>query len=106
MKILKDLIKHADDTLEEIQEYVREAYYIRQDHKDIADVFIKIAETHISPIYNMLHEKMVSLIEEEKRKGVQPPKEMLAIWEYEHSKLVDEFTHCRVMIEDYKKMNY
>ena len=105
MKILKDLIKHADDTLEEVHEYVRQAYHIHQEHKALADVYIKIAETHIS-IFNMLHERMASLIEEEKRKGVQPPKEMVVIWEYEHEKLVDELTHCRVKIEDYKKMNY
>lgn len=105
MKILKDLIKHADDTLEEVHEYVKEAYYIHQDHKALADTYIKIAESHIS-IYNMLHERMVSLIEEEKKKGAQPPHEMLVIWEYEHGKLIDEYTHCRVMIEDYKKMNY
>ncbi len=34
---------------------------------------------------------MVELINEEKRKGVQPPVEMLAIWNYEHEKLIKEY---------------
>lgn len=105
MKILKELIEHANDTLDEVHEYVRQAYHIHQEHKALADTYIKIAESHIS-IFNMLHERMVSLIEEEKRKGVQPPAAMLVIWDYEHGKLVDELAHCRVKIEDYKKMNY
>ena len=72
MKILKELIEHANDTLDEVHEYVRQAYHIHQEHKALADTYIKIAETHIS-IFNMLHERMVALIEEEKRKGAQPP---------------------------------
>ena len=105
MKILKDLIQKADDTLEEIEWYAEKAHHLRSEHKSLADVYIKIAEMHIT-IYNMLHEKMVMLIEEEKKKGVQPPAAMMAIWEYEHEKLVREFAEVKYLIEEYKKLGY
>lgn len=105
MKILKDLIEKADDTMEEIEWYAEKAHHIRSEHKSLADTYIKVAEMHIS-IYNMLHERMVSLIDEEKKKGVQPPQAMLAIWDYEHEKLVKEFAEAKVLIEEYKRLSY
>jgi hypothetical protein len=105
MKILKDLIEKANDTMEEIEWYAEKAHHLRAEHKGLADTYIKLAEMHIE-IYGMLHGKMVSLIEEEKRKGVDVPPAMLAIWEYEHEKLVKEFAEAKFMVEEYKKMGY
>lgn len=71
----------------------------------LADAYIKIAEMHVT-IYNLLHEKMVMLIEEQKNKGVQVPASMQAIWDYEHEKLIKEFAESKYLIEEYKKMGY
>ena len=105
MKILKDLISKSYDTLEEVEWYAEKAHHIHTEHRALADVYIKIAEMHIT-IYNMLHEKMVMLIDEEKKKGVQVPAPMMAIWEYEHEKLVKEFAEAKYLIEEYKKLGY
>lgn len=105
MKILKDLIEKADDTLEEIEWYAEKAHHLRTEHKPLADCYIKIAEMHIN-IYNMLHEKMVMLIEEKKSKDVAVPHEMQVIWDYEHQKLIKEFAEAKYLIEEYKKMGY
>lgn len=105
MKILKDLIQKADDTLEEIEWYAEKAYHLKPEHKSLADTYIKIAEMHIS-IYNMLHDRMVDLIDEERKKGVAVPAAMTAIWDYEHEKLVKEFSEAKYMVEEYKKLGY
>ena len=102
MKILVDLIEKAKDTMDEIEWYAEHAHHLRAEHKPLADKYIKIADMHVS-IYAMLHESMVELIEEEKRKGKMPPPEMLAIWNYEHEKLVKEFAEAKFLVEDYKK---
>lgn len=105
MKILKDLIKKADDTLEEIEWYAEKAHHLRAEHKALADTYIKIAEMHIT-VYTMLHEKMINFIEEEKKKGTQIPIAMQAIWDYEHEKLIKEFSEAKYLIEEYKKLGY
>ena len=105
MKILKDLIEKANDTLEEVEWYAEKAHHLRSDHKSLADTYIKIAEMHIS-IYAMLHEKMVMLIEEQKKMGVAVPHEMQLIWDYEHEKLIKEFAEAKYLVEEYKKMGY
>ena len=105
MKILKELIEKSEDTLDEVEWYAEKAHILKADHRPLADVYIKIAEEHIG-IYGMLHDKMVALIEEEKRKGANPPAAMLAIWEYEHEKLVKEMSEAKYMIDEYKKSAY
>lgn len=105
MKILKDLIEKANDTMDEIEWYSDKAMHLRTEHKTLADTYIKIAEMHVS-IYSMLHDRMVSLIEEEKKKGITVPAEMQAIWDYEHEKLVKEFAKSKFLIEEYKKLGY
>lgn len=103
MKILKDLIEKADDTLEEIELYAEKAMHLRTEHRALADCYIRIAEMHVN-IYGMLHERMVALIDEEKRKGIEVPISMEAIWEYEHEKLIKEFAEAKFLIDEYKKM--
>ena len=102
MKLLKDLIEKADDTLDEIEWYAEKAHHLKADHRQVADTYIRIAEMHVT-IYNMLHERMVETIEEYKRQGHTPPATMTAIWEYEHEKLVKEFAEAKYLIEEYKK---
>lgn len=102
MKILKELIQKADDTLEEVEWYAEKAHILRHEYKALADVYIKISEMHVT-IYNMLHERMVELIKEQREKGVEPPPAMLAIFEYEHEKLVKDFSEAKMLIEEYKR---
>lgn len=102
MKILTNLIDKANDTMGEIEWYAEKAHHLKTEHKALADAYIKIAEMHIT-IYDMLHTQMVSLIDQYKRDGHTPPPEMLAIWNYEHEKLIKEFAEAKYMVEDYKK---
>jgi hypothetical protein len=104
MKVLKDLIEKADDTLDEIEWYAEKAHHFRSmnEYKALADTYIKVAEMHIT-IYGMLHERMVALINEEKAKGVVVPMGMQEFWNYEHEKLVKEFAEAKYLVEEYKK---
>ena len=103
MKILKKLIEKANDTLEEIEWYAEKAIALKEEHRALADVYVRIADMHIT-IYNMLHEKMVSLINEEKSRGVKPPEAMVTLWEYEHEKATKEFLEAKYLLEEYKRM--
>lgn len=102
MRILKDLIEKAEDTLEEIEWYAKKAHALKAEYRSLSECYIKIAEKHID-IYKSLHDQMVELINEEKRKGAQPPVEMVAIWNYEHEKLIKEFAEAKFLVEEYHK---
>ena len=102
MKILTHLLERAEATLDEVEWYGEKAMHYKAEHKSLADTYNKIAEAHIT-IYDMLHKEMVNVIEEYKRMGHNPPAEMLAIWEYEHEKLIKEFAEAKTLVEEYKK---
>lgn len=102
MKMLKNLIEKADDTLEEIEWYAEKAHHYKADNRALADCYIRIAEMHIE-IYRMLHDRMVAVINEYHSRGHEPPATMQAIWDYEHEKLVKEFAEAKMLIEEYKK---
>jgi hypothetical protein len=102
MKILKDLISKMEDTLNEIEFYGEKAHHLKAEHKSLADTYIKIAEIHIE-VYKMLHDRAIALINEKKQNGADPPKFMLDIWDYEHEKMVREFSEARFLVEEYKK---
>ena len=102
MKILTKMIDKANDTLEEVEWYAEKALHYKADNKSVADTYNKIADMHIT-IYDMLHKEMVNLIDEHKRMGHTPPPEMLAIWDYEHEKLIKEFAEAKTMVDEYKK---
>ena len=55
MKILKDLIEKANDTMDEVEWYAEKAHHLRVEHKSLADTYIKVAEMHVD-IYKMLHD--------------------------------------------------
>jgi hypothetical protein len=88
------------DTLEEIAWYAEKAAVIKTEHKSLAEVYVKIAEEHVE-IYKMLHDKVVDLIEEEKRKGVSPPNFMLEVWNFEHERLIEEFAKVKFLISEF-----
>ena len=102
MKILEEIIEKAEDTLEEIEWYGEKSHALRTEYKKLADTYNKIAETHIE-IYKHLHEVIVELIEDEKRKGKTPPPEMLTVWKIEHEKLVKRFMKAKYLVDEYNK---
>lgn len=102
MKVLKDLVAKAHDTMDEVEWYAEKALHLKATHKELSETYIKIAEMHVD-IYKHLHQRMVALIEEEKKKGISVPEPMMAIWEYEHEKLVKEFAEAKVLIDEYNK---
>ena len=101
MKILENVVEKMDDTLDEIEFYAEQAFLLRNEHKTLADTFIKVASMHLD-IYKMLHDRVVEIIDEEKRKSV-PPSEMLAIWKYQHGRLVKRWNECKFLVDDFSK---
>lgn len=103
MKILKTLIEHAHDTMDEVWEYATEALTLRASGEtELAETYHKIAKMHVE-IYGHLHQRVVALIEEYKKKGAPVPEAMMAIWDYEHGKLIEEFAEAKVLIEEFNK---
>jgi hypothetical protein len=105
MKIIENILDKMENTLEEIERYGNEAHLLRNEHRFLADKFAKIGETHIT-IYSMLHESVVMIIEEEKKKGVEVPKGMMEMFNLIHKRMIERFNKAKYTIDEYKKLGY
>jgi predicted SpoU family rRNA methylase len=105
MKIISELIDKMEDTLEEAEWYGAMAMHYRSEYKAVADTFAKSGDMHIT-MYGTLHDRVVALIEEEKKKGVEIPKEMQFYYDQMHKKMIARYNKAKFVLEEYKKMGY
>lgn len=101
MKVIKCIVEMIDDELEGAENYVEAANKYRIEHKRTSDEFIKLAEVEMTHV-KALHNEVVRLIEEVRAQKGEPPKEMMAIYEFEHEKAIKRAAKIKMMIEEYK----
>lgn len=102
MKLIKHMIEQMHEELEGAKEYIECAMNHKTDHPVIANMYYEMSLTEIAH-FESLHKSVVSLIDEVKAKGEEPPIAMMAIYEYEHEKAIKEMTKIKIMQEMYKR---
>ena len=102
MKMIKKIIDQIYDELEGSEEYIECATKEKNDHPTIANMYYEMSLMEMSHV-DKLHSAVVTLINEAKAKGEEPPPTMMAIYEYEHEKIMEEATEIKVMQEMYKR---
>ena len=102
MKMIKKIIDQIYDELEGSEEYIECAMKEKADHPTIANMYYEMSLMEMSHV-DKLHSAVVTLINEAKAKGEEPPAHMMAIYEYEHEKIMEEATEIKVMQEMYKR---
>ena len=102
MKMIKKIIDQIYDELEGAEEYIECAMKEKTEHTNIANMYYEMSLMEMSHV-DKLHGAVVTLINESKAKGEEPPAHMMAIYEYEHEKIMEEATEIKVMQEMYKR---
>ena len=102
MKMIKKIIDQIYDELEGAEEYIECAMKEKTEHPNIANMYYEMSLMEMSHV-DKLHGAVVTLINESKAKGEEPPAHMMAIYEYEHEKIMEEATEIKVMQEMYKR---
>lgn len=101
MKIIEKIVDMIDDELSGAEEYAETAHAEKIAHPKLADRLIELAEVEMGHA-KILHTEIVRLIEEVRQRDGAPPPEMMAIYEYEHSKQIKKAATVRQMIAEYK----
>ena len=97
MKVIKKIIEHMDDSLDEAYDYYMDYVLYKEEHPKYANLSLELARTHMD-LYNRLHQVVVNSINDYKVTSGEPPKEMLVIWNYEHERLVEEYENLKSKI--------
>ena len=88
MKIIEKLTDYIEEELEGSEGYVSEALFYKEENPALAKTFYEISLEEMRHV-DLLHSRVVELIEKHKREHGEPPAAMLAVYEHIHKKNVE-----------------
>ena len=102
MKLIRDLEDAISDEISDIRKYAKWAAELKDSHPTLAQVLYNIS-TQEDGHQAALHNEVVKIIEEYRRKNGEPPVMMKAVYDYLHQKAIDDLADARMYLEIYKK---
>lgn len=101
MKIIEWLSEQIEEEIEDGRKYAQKALMCKQDNSKLADTLMKISEEEMKHMA-LLHNEIVDIIDDYRKKNGEPPKDMLAIYEYLHRKQIDKSAEVKAMQTAYR----
>lgn len=101
MKDIKWIAEFIKEEMEDSEKYAKKAMHYKDTDKELADMYARLSEEEIRH-GDMLHAQVVRLIKEHKAKGNTAPESMMAIWDWEHGKIIEHKARVKTMLEMYK----
>lgn len=101
MKVIKDIVKNINEEIKDADKYAWMAVRAKAEYPELADVYARLANGEIEHS-NTLHKQAVDLIEKRRREGSTPPAAMLAVWEWEHERYIEEVAEVKRVLEMYR----
>lgn len=104
MKVIAELCDFIEDELEGIEEYAKMATHYKAENKELADMFLGMANAEMTHLKNM-HLWVVKLIDKERKEGKRDvPQGMLDVWAWKHKKMIARFNEAEIMLQNYQKL--
>ena len=103
MKIIKELSEMISAEIDDAEKYIRAAIECKDTDRQLANTFAELSNQEMNHM-NTLHGEVSRIIEEYRQKSGEPPKEMMAVYEYLHKKQIDHAAEVKAMQAMYKGM--
>ena len=103
MKLIRDLEELIEEEIHDVKKYAKMASELKAEHPSLAQTLYTIStqeDTH----QTMLHNEIVKIIEEYRRKEGDPPAAMMAVYDYLHKRHIDKLAEARHYQDIYKSM--
>lgn len=102
MIVIKELIEKMDDELNGASSYIDMAHKYRDKDKVLADMFYMKSLEEFKH-HDDLHTQVSRIIQAYRAKNGEPPKEMQAVYDWEHQKAIEKAKDIKLRQEMYKK---
>lgn len=97
MKEIKWISERIEEELEDAEHYAMKAAHFKDSDAEMSRVCAELARQEIKHS-EMLHEQAVRLIKAHRATGAEPPAAMLAVWEYEHEKMLRRMAKVKMLL--------
>lgn len=96
MKIIEKISDYIEEEISDSEKYAKKAVEYKAEYPDTARVFYTLSLEEMEHM-NKLHNAVVYLIDKYREEKGEPPKEMLAVYEYLHKKQIDRVAEVRMI---------
>jgi hypothetical protein len=100
MEIIKNIVEKIDDELMDAEKYIKCAYKVSEDYPQLADTYYQLSLEEMKHV-TMLHEAVVSIINEYKRSNTVP-EGMQVLYDYLHERQIKWATKIKAKQEQFK----
>ena len=101
MQIIKQLSEMISDEIKDAEHYADCALKHKTDNPALADTFFKLSQEEMQHMA-MLHEQVVRIIDNYHKENGEPPKPMMAVYDYLHEKQIEHAAAVKAKQAMYK----
>ena len=101
MKIIEKLSSMIDEEIDDAMKYIKCALMHKEDNPSLADTFARLADEEMKHMM-ILHEQVVAIISDYKRKNGDPPETMKVVYDILHKRHIDKAAETKAAISLYK----
>lgn len=101
MLLIQKLQDMIDEELEDATKYARCALNHKEENQSLSNCFFRLSSEEIEHAM-LLHEQVVHLIDDYRKKNGEPPEKMKFIYEYVHGKYIERMNDIKIMQAIYK----
>lgn len=96
MQLIEKLSDMIEEELGDAEKYIRCAMKQKEQHQALAQTFARLSNEEMGHV-NLLHEQVVSLINEYRKEHGDPPEKMQGIYDYLHRKHMEHANEIKVL---------
>ena len=101
MKLINELEELIEDEIEDVKKYAQMAAEVKDEYPTLAHTLYTIS-TQEDAHQSMIHNEVVKIIEDYRRKNGEPPAAMMAVYDYLHKKHIEKMAEARLFQEEYQ----